>query len=68
MLTTRHVHQYYDEDALRDWDEELLESLDKVVEAFSSEANLDAALEDGIFAGADESVYDKMLPMVILRC
>ena len=31
--------------ALRDWDEELLESLDKVVEAFSSEDNLDAALD-----------------------
>ena len=42
----------YVEEALRDWDEELLESLDRVVDAFSSADNLDAALEDGIFAGA----------------
>ena len=39
----------YEENTLRDWDEELLESLDRVVDAFSSEDNLDAALEDGIF-------------------
>ena len=42
----------YTEEALRDWDEELLDSLDKVVEAFSSKANLDEALDNGIF-GAD---------------
>ncbi len=42
----------YVEDTLRDWDEELLESLDKVVEAFSSKANLDAALDEGIFGAA----------------
>ena len=34
----------YDEDALTAWDEELLDSLDKVVEAFSSKANLDAGI------------------------
>ena len=39
----------YVEDTLRDWDTMLLESLGKVVEAFSSQANLDAALDDGIF-------------------
>ena len=42
----------YDEDDLTAWDEELLESLDKVVESFSSEDNLDSALDDGIFADA----------------
>ena len=48
----------YVEDTLRDWDTMLLESLGKVVEAFSSQANLDAALDDGIFgdvADADSS-------------
>ena len=45
MLT----NENYDEDALRAWDEELLESLDRVVDAFSSEDNLDSALDDGIF-------------------
>ena len=43
------VAEAYDEEALMEWDEELLESLDKVVEAFSSKANLDEALDDGIF-------------------
>ncbi len=47
----------YDEDALRAWDEELLESLDRVVDAFSSEDNLDSALDDGIFS-ADTILSD----------
>ena len=46
---TPEASEDYDEEALMEWDEELLESLDKVVEAFSSEANLDEALDDGIF-------------------
>ncbi len=53
-------HDDYDEDALRDWDEELLESLDKVVEAFSSKANLDAALDDGIFGDDADAIASEL--------
>ena len=43
----------YDENTLRAWDEELLESLDRLVVAFSSKDNLDEALEDDDIFGAD---------------
>ena len=46
----------YAEEALRDWDEELLESLDRVVDAFSSADSLDAALDDGIFADVADTM------------
>ena len=49
------------------WDEELLESLDKVVEAFSSKANLDEALDDGIFGDVDYSVPSSK-QMIQKRC
>ena len=39
----------YVQATLEDWDEELLENLERVVDAFSSEKNLDAALKNGIF-------------------
>ena len=52
LVSSLHIgdNSSYDEEVLRDWDEELLESLNGIVYAFSSEDNLDAALDDGIFS------------------